>query len=76
MMAKRINGQKLAVMIVFRALDPERGPWEPIKKDHVPAWITDNPDIMGDLVRGLVIQNEEDDPPYAYRGERRNGFTA
>ena len=69
-------GQKMAVMVVFRTLDPESGPWEPIKRDKVPSWIKDNPDVMSDLVDGFTIQNPQDDPPYAYRGEKRNGFAA
>ena len=72
----KVNGTKLGMLVVFRTTDPDNGPWEPIRKDNVPKWIKDNDDVMGDLAHGMIVQNPEDDPPYAYAARMMDGFAA
>ena len=72
----KVNGTKLAMFVVFRSLDPENEPWEPIRKDKVPKWIKDNDEVMGDLAQGIAVQNPEDDPPFIYMARMMDGFAA
>lgn len=63
-----IQGLQLANLIMFRSLDPESGNWEPIKRDDVPDWVKDDPEVVKHLINGWIAHNDNLGG-YHYRAE-------
>lgn len=59
------GGSKIGMFVVYRSKD-EDGPWDPLHRDSVPEWIKDDPEVMGLLKNGHMVQNASDDPRWFY----------
>ncbi len=55
----------LAMMIVYRA-ETEEGPWEPLHRDQVPRWLTEDDELVGMLRAGYMLRNTDNDKRWIY----------
>ena len=50
---------KEGTLIILMALDPDKGPWQPVLPENVPAWIKDDPDVLANLVHGEMAKERD-----------------
>ena len=62
-MEDQINGHekpKALLVILMSPCDDRGNPttWQALKPDEVPAWISDDPDVIANLMAGEMCQNK------------------
>ena len=48
-----------ARLVILMALDPDKGPWQPVPPERVPDWIKDDPEVVANLVGGDMAKNRD-----------------
>lgn len=62
------RGKKMARMIIYWSTDVEDdNSWRPLYPNQVPGWIREDPDILSEMVDGMLVQ--KDDMDIWYRAE-------